>query len=192
MKKIILIGIGVTILVVIGFLVLMVYTIQPINEVEEELQIVEPTIFVTKNLEELLPTREEVGTTWNISETNLESYKEFGNTERTGKRFSKGTSFDITTVVTNLWKYDSEENVKKQFDKIIAELIEIGGYEEVKVNAPDATCYGTYIEIGTSEENYSYRCIKDNIYLRVTTTSSNFDAKSLTGEFTRLVLDKIN
>lgn len=201
MRKVKKIGIGIGVGILIFFIVVVglgTYLISIDDTLDSEQPIItEQPIIVTKNLEELLPTREDVGTIWKISNTNPTSYEDQGNTERDGKKFSKDSSLAPTVVTTILWKWDTIENLENYYDDRIERLIEGGGYEEIKVNATDAICYGTYNEGTYNEgtllyETVSYRCMKDNVYLRTTTTSSDFDAKSLTGKFTRIILDKIN
>ncbi len=163
-----------------------------------EQKLADEPIIVTKNAEDLLPTRDDVGTIWKFSNTGLRfsEYSEWeGLVEIIGKKYDAGGGlFDVQNVVVNIFKFDTPENSKQRLDQKIIQLREKGGYEEVNVNAYDANCYGLEKEWGAYglEENIQYRCVKGNIYVFVSAITDDFDGKRQAGDFMRIILDKIN
>jgi len=186
------IGIGIG-LFIVGFFVLgiIVVAMNSGND-NASIQVEEQSIILTKNIEDVLPTREDAGTIWTITTRSIDTLEESGTDQRAGNLFRKGVAYSLTTVFVKAYLFNPEADINGYFDGLIGRIVEIGGYEEVNVNARDAKCYGTYKQGDFLEETYSYRCIKANVYARVTTISSDFDAKSLSSKFMRIVLDKIN
>ena len=93
--------------------------------------------------------------------------------------------------MVNVFKFDTPENSKMHLDQRVSAMIELGGFEEIKINAPDADCYGMYYPPDLITEVVDYRCAKNNIFVYVRVTTSSFDGKDHAGDFMRIVLDKI-
>ena len=84
-------------------------------QVEETSKIEETSIIVTKNVEDLIPIREDVGTTWRISNSGitLSDYSAWeGITEVAGKRYRAGGSFDLQEITVNVFKFDTPDKWK--------------------------------------------------------------------------------
>lgn len=150
----------------------------------------EPIIF-TKNVESLLPIREDVGTIWKISDTEAMWFEESGNNSA-GRSFTQGQFLSGILVDTYVWKFDSIETRGKVYDRVISLMIQEGGYADLNFNPHDATCLGGHYLGALVGETVQYVCGKGNILLSVSTFSIDFSTKEFTDQFTRIILDKIN
>lgn len=127
---------------------------------------------ITTSIDNLFPTRRDIGTEWTIDPQTHSRYgldNATGLIEATQQTFSKYT--DRTNLGIGMVRFDTIEHASEYYKYRIATIYAKGGYKEYKITSNiDSDCYGT-IYHGMYTDKLDIYCVKFNIYDHIATTS---------------------
>ena len=179
-------GLGVAIVVAFFILVGVSGSINQQQIVQEKS---ETKQFIDKPLTEILPTREDIGTEWIMSDAVDLQNERKGFIEGTTQTFTK-TSGGFNTIETiNIERFDSLENAHQIYSEKNSLIKQAGGYEEISTGSVSATCYGFKKE-GLYSNSGAIICYKNNIYF-VIQGYGDFDVEDDTKDMAKVVAKNI-
>jgi len=128
----------------------------------------EPDIF-TSDASVLIPTRDDLGTTWQRS-TGSGVYDDAKNVaDSTGfvelghENYIRGGGFDTEFLDVFIYKFETIENAKSFYDNFISQKREAGGYKEWTPQGISAdSCYGREVQ-GSMADKIVIYCRESNI-----------------------------
>jgi len=145
------------------------------------------TTTTIKQLAEMFPTRDDVGTIWKINETQAYDISAAGFVEGNIKRYTKVEDIIVTIVDVKIIKFNSSDYAKTYFDQVVSALKEKGGYDEF-LKGSDR--YGEKVSYPSGELSEIYY-VKGQFYvdIKVTTGLGTETDKTANGFF-NIILGK--
>ncbi|OLB92583.1 MAG: hypothetical protein AUH25_00220 [Thaumarchaeota archaeon 13_1_40CM_38_12] len=142
----------------------------------------------TKPIEELLPTRDDIGTEWIIKNPVTQSGNGTDYKDKVNQEFTKSGGGISTILAVNIYSYDSSSGAQQRYDSKVTSLKSQGGYKEI--SGLDSGCYGTIEDFAVSERITVY-CVKNNFYISSSGMSVSLDLQDDVTKFAKAVLNRI-
>jgi len=142
----------------------------------------------TKQLAEMFPTREDVGTIWRISGTEAYNPSALGFVEGYSEKYTKVEGIEATVVNLRISKFNSSNYAKTYFDQVVSTLKEKGGYEEF-LKGSDR--YGEKVSYPSGEWSEIYY-VKGQFYVDIkVTTGLGTETDKTANDFFNIILGKV-
>ncbi len=187
----------------------------PKSNVQEQNTIQQEPKVLDTHLNDLFPTRDDVGTEWTISQprsatinninpifTEAETMYGIQLNKQVGPPkeltdFTLGIdqiygyqrSFTTESVDVSIYAFSSRDDAVKVYSEVVADVIHRGGYKQIST---DPQCYGAYYEFKTNAIKIIY-CVRHNIYFTVINQSNaNILDEKATTDIAAIVMNKID
>ncbi len=144
-----------------------------------------------KSLNDLLPTRDDIGTEWVIHDVTPFKKNATGFVDGLSQSFTMGSDFTASTSTVAVYKFDSSDDANKYYDNFVATSRASGGYTEWMPGGINADkCYGKQQDYPGGSIN-SLFCIKGNFGAGVMEEGTDLDMSTNVQKFTTIVLNKL-